>query len=123
LGELWNSQSTVLLRSTRCEWSKAWNEEVETWEGNHVDSELAEIRVQLTWESEASGNTAHGGRDEVVQVTISWGGKLECTEANIVKSLVVNAISLISVLNQLMNRESSIVWLNNGIRDLWRWDD
>jgi hypothetical protein len=49
---------------------------VETWEGNHVDSQFTEICIQLTWETEASGNSRHSGRDEMVQVTVSWRGEL-----------------------------------------------
>jgi hypothetical protein len=37
--------------------------------------------------------------------------------------LVVNAEGLIRVLNQLMNRESGVVWLNNRVGHLGRWDD
>ena len=46
----------------------------------HVDGEFTEIGIQLTWESEASGNTGHGGRDQMVQITIGWGGEFECSE-------------------------------------------
>ncbi|KAL0909434.1 hypothetical protein M5K25_020304 [Dendrobium thyrsiflorum] len=39
--------------------------------------------------------------------------KLESAEANIIESLIVKHHALISILNKLVNRESSIVWLHD----------
>ena len=54
----------------------------------------------------------------MVQVTVSWGGKFESTETDVVQSLVINTVRLICVLNQLMDREGSIVGLNNSVTHL-----
>ena len=51
----------------------------------------------------------------MVQVTVGGGGKLEGSEADIIKGFVVNDHAFISVFDQLMDRESSIVGFNNGI--------
>ena len=59
----------------------------------------------------------------MVKITIGWGGELEGSEADIVKGLVINAHDLISVLDELMDGKGGIVWLNDGIRDLWGWHD
>ena len=48
LGQLWYSQGSVLLRTTRGQWSKAQDEEVQTWEGDHVDCKLSQVGIQLT---------------------------------------------------------------------------
>jgi hypothetical protein len=56
-GELWNGKSTVLLGSTGGEGSETSHEEVETGEGDQVNGKLAEVRVELTWEAEATGDT------------------------------------------------------------------
>jgi hypothetical protein len=88
---------------------------VKTREGDHVDSELSEIGVKLTREAQAGSHTTHGSSYQVVQVTIGRGGELEGTEADIVQSLVVKDHNLISVLDQLVDRESSIVWLNDSV--------
>ena len=48
----------------------------------------------------------------MVQVAISWGGELECPEADVVKRLVINAESLVRVLDQLMNGQSGVVGLD-----------
>jgi len=118
LGELWHGQGSVLLATSGGKWSKTWHEEVESREWNHVDGELSEISVQLTWESEAGGDAAHGGRDEVVQITISWRGEFERSEADVVERLVVNAVGFVSVLNELVNGEGGVVGLDDGVGDL-----
>jgi hypothetical protein len=96
---------------------------VKPWEWNHVDGQFSEIGVQLTWESEAGGDTGHGGGDEVVQVTVGWGGELESSEADIVEGFVINNLDLISVLDELMDGEGGVIWLDNGVGDLWRWEN
>merc|ERR1719192_758816 len=57
LGQLWDSQGTVLLASTGGEGSESGHEEVETGEGHHVDGEFSEISIQLAGESEAGGHS------------------------------------------------------------------
>ena len=69
LGDGDGAEGVCTTTGQRCE---ANHEEVETREGNHVDSQLPQIRVELTREAQASGNTGHDGGDEVIQVTIGW---------------------------------------------------
>merc|ERR1711981_1256633 len=92
---------------------------METGEWHEVDGELAEIGVELTGETEAAGDSG----DEMVKITVGGGGELEGSEADIVKGLVVNAHDIIGVLDELMDREGSVVGLNDGIRDLGGWHD
>jgi hypothetical protein len=47
----------------------------------------------------------------VVKVTIGWGGKFECAEANIIKGFVVNAEYFICRFDELVNGECAVVWL------------
>ena len=92
---------------------------MESWEWDKVDSELSEIGVELSWESEAASDTGESSRDEMVKITVGWGGELEGSEADIVKGFVINAHNLIGVLNKLMDGEGGVIWLDDGIRDLW----
>merc|ERR1712126_164966 len=103
LCKLWNSDSSVLHGSSGCQWSKSRHEEVESGEWNHVDRQLPEVSIQLTWEPEAGGQSGHGQGDQMVEVTIGGGSKLQGSEAYVIESLVVNTVGLIGVLNQLVN--------------------
>merc|ERR1712029_77163 len=123
LGELWDGEGSVLLGSTGGEWGESNHEEVETWEWHQVDSELSQVRVELTWESEAAGDTGEGGRNEMVQISVGWGGQLKGSEADIVEGLVVNAHDIIGVLDELMDGEGGVVWLNDGVGHLGGWHD
>ena len=85
----------------------------------HVDSQLAEVRVELTREPQASRDTRHDDRDEVVEVTICWRRELERPEADVVERLVVDTEGLIRVLDKLVHGERGVVRLNDGVRHLW----
>ena len=54
----------------------------------------------------------------MVEVTISWGGQFQCSEADVVESLVVDAVGLVCVLDKLVNGEGGVVGLHHGVRDL-----
>ena len=59
----------------------------------------------------------------MVKITVGWGGELEGSEADIVKGFVIDDLNFIGVLNELMDGESGVVWLNNGVRDFWGWEN
>merc|ERR1719345_330810 len=123
LGKLRNSQSTILLRSTRCERCKPGHEEMQAREWDEVDSDLAEVAIQLAREAEAASHATHCGADKMVEVTISRCGQLQSAEANIVEGFVVEKEALICVLDELMEREHSVVWLHNSVGHFWGWDN
>jgi len=100
--------------------SESDHEEVETGEGNHVDGQLPQVRVELTGESQAGGYARHDSGNEVVQVTIGRVIQLEGPHADVVESLVVNAEGLVRVLDQLVDGECGVVRLDNGVGDLGR---
>jgi len=99
LGELRYGQSTLLLRSTGGQRGESDHEEVQSGERNQVHSHFAEISVELSRESDASGDTRDGSGDQVVQITIGWGGQLQGSEADVVKSLIVDYLHDVSVLD------------------------
>jgi hypothetical protein len=119
LGQLWDGKSSVDLGSSGGEWSETNHEEMESWEWNQVDGELSEIRVELTWESDGAGDTGHGDRDEMVQITVGWGGELKGSEADIVEGFVIDDLNSIRVFDKLMYRKCGIIWFNNSVGYFW----
>jgi hypothetical protein len=113
--KLRNRESTILLRTTGSERGKATDEEVKTWERNKVDSELTKIGVELTREPEGTSRARHDHRNEVVEISVGWSRQFECTEADIVQSFVVDTEDLIGGLDELMDRKSAIVRLDNSV--------
>jgi hypothetical protein len=119
LGQLWDGQSSVLLRTSGGQGSETDHEEMQSWEWHQVGGQFSQVRVQLTWESQAAGDTGDGGRDQMVKVTVGWGGQFQSSEADIVKSLVINDLDFISILDQLMDGKGGVVWLNDSVTDFW----
>ena len=118
LGQLRNGDGTERVGAAAGQRSEANHEEVETRERNHVDGQLAKIRVELTGETETGGHAGHDSRDQVVQVTVRGVGELEGAHADVIQSLVVDTEGLVGVLNELVDGKSGVVRLNNGIGDL-----
>ena len=117
LGQLGNSDGAEGVGVAAGQRSKADHEEVETREWNHVHGKLAEIRVELTRETQAGGDAGHDGGDEVVEVTIRWVLQLEGSHADVVKSLYPSAAAhplkrfqLTSLSIQKVSSECSTSW-------------
>jgi hypothetical protein len=121
LGELGHGDGTERVGATAGERSESDHEEMETGEGHHVDGQLPQVRVKLTGETQAGGDTGHDSGDEVVQVTVGGVVQLESPHADVVESLVVNAEGLVGVLDQLVDGEGGVVGLDNGVGDLGGW--
>ena len=54
----------------------------------------------------------------MVQVIVGGGGQLESAEADVIQRLVIDAEGLVGVLDELVDGESGVVGLNNGVRNL-----
>jgi len=55
----------------------------------------------------------------MVQITVGWGSELKGSEADIVEGFVIDDLDDIGVLDELMDGEGTVVWLDDGIRNLW----
>jgi len=106
------------LRAEGSEWGKSDQEEVETRERNHVNGKLSKIAVQLSRESEGAGSSGDSIGNQVVQVTVSGVSKLQGAEANIVKSFVIKSVTLVGVLNKLVDGESGVVRFDDSVGNL-----
>ena len=90
----------------------------ETSANSGTQSSGAAVNSNLAWEAEAGSDTRHGGRDEVIEVTVGRSGQLQSAETDVIQSLVINAVSFIRVLNELMHGQSCIVRLHDRVRHL-----
>jgi hypothetical protein len=77
----------------------------------HVDDQLPEIRIKLTREAQAGGDTQHDDGNEVLEITIRWCREFEGPEADVIECLVVNAESFIQILHKVVDGEGGIVGL------------
>ena len=59
----------------------------------------------------------------MVQVTIGWSGKFKSSETDIIKSFIINNLTLIWVFDKLMYGKCSIIWFYNSIRYFWGWEN
>lgn len=55
---------------------------------------------------------------EMIEISIGWSGEFEGSETDVIKGLVVNTIGFVCIFDQLMNRQSGVVWLYHGVRNL-----
>ena len=115
LGEFRDGECAVLLRASAGERGESRHEEVETREGDHVHGQFPQVSVELTGESQAGGDAAHCSGDQMVEIAVRGGGKLECAEADIVEGLVVDAVGLVCVFYKLVNGKGGVVGLYNSV--------
>ena len=110
-----DGECSVLLRSAGSEWSESSHEKVESREWNKVDCKFSEVEVELTRESEAAGAPGETGGDQMVEISVRRRRELQCAEADVVQSLIIHAETLVTVLDELMNRERAIVRLDDRV--------
>merc|ERR1719179_8771 len=54
----------------------------------------------------------------MIQISVSGISQLQSSKADVVESLIVDAVGLVSVLDQLVDGEGGVVGLHHGVRDL-----
>ena len=61
------------------------------------------ILTYLSWEPQARGHTTHCRGHQMIQVPVCRIAQLKGSEAYVIQSLVVDAVSFVSVFNELMH--------------------
>lgn len=92
-----------------------------SWVWDQVGLELSNINVQGTIEPQRSSQGRDDLRDETVEVGVSGPLNAEGTSADVVDSFIVEEDRDISVLQERVSGEDTVVRLNDRGRDLWRW--
>ena len=105
------------------DWSIRRKHEMDSWVWDQVSLELSDINVEGTIESEGSSQGGDNLGNESVQVGVGWSLDVEVSSADIVNGLVIEHNGDISVLEEGVGGEDSVVWLNDGSGDLGRWVD
>ena len=118
LSQLGHRDGAVRSGPAASQGRKADHEKVQTREGNHVDGQLAQVRVELTGETETGRDARHDDRDEVVQVAVGRSRELQGTEANVVQRFIVDTEGLVRVFDELVHRESGVVGLDDSVGHL-----
>jgi hypothetical protein len=59
----------------------------------------------------------------MIKISISGGGEFEGSETDVIKSFIIDDHAFVRVLNELMNGKGSVVWFDDGVGDLGRWDN
>ena len=58
----------------------------------------------------------------MVKIAISWGGKLQGAEVNVVKCFVINAECFVRVLHKLVDGKGSVIGLNIAAEKMLSWE-
>ena len=103
LSELRDGEGSVLLGSSGGQRSESNHEEVETDEGNQVDSKFSQVGIELTGESQGAGDSGHDGGNEMVQISVGGGGQFEGSEADVIEGFVIDDHDLVGRVDQQMN--------------------
>ena len=58
----------------------------------------------------------------MVKIAISWGGKLQGAEVNVVKCFVINAERFVRILHELVDGKGSVIGLNTAAEKVLNWE-
>ena len=95
--------------------TKSWGYQLvqERWLCSGVGLELVHVDVQFTIESDGCSHGGHDLADDVVQDGLAWSLDVQLRLADGVQSFVVKNEGHISVVQEPMGGQKSVVWLDN----------
>jgi hypothetical protein len=123
IGDFSNGELFVIGFLSRDDWSIGVHDEMDTWVWDEIGLEFSDIDVKSTIESEGSSQTGDDLSDKSVKVGVGWSFDIEVSSADIVDSFVIKHERDIFVLEEGVGGKDGIVWLNDGVGDLWGWVD
>ena len=86
---------------------------MQTREGNHIDSKLSKIRIELAGKTEISSDIRHDCGNEMVEVSLGRSIEFQCTNADVIQCLIVKAESLTNVITGTERGRALQQWIYN----------
>jgi hypothetical protein len=93
--------------------------EMDTRVGHEVGLELSDVHVQGAVETQRGCQRRDNLRDQPVQVGVRRTLDVQVAAADVIQGLVVNLVRHVSVLQQGVDAQHTVVGLDNGSRHLW----
>jgi len=118
VGDLSNRQLLVVGLLGGDDWGISDQREVNSRVGDQIGLELGQVNVESTVESERGGDGRHDLTNESVQVGVGGSLDVQVSSADVVDGLVVDHEGAVRVLEGGVRGEDTVVWLNDGGRDL-----
>jgi len=118
VGDLSDGELLVVSLLSRDDGSVRGKHEVDTRVGHQVGLELSDVHVQGTIEAQGGSQGRDALGDQTIEVGVSGTLNVEVTTADVIQSFVVHLACDISVLQEGVYTEDTVVWLNNGSGDL-----
>jgi phosphoribosylformylglycinamidine (FGAM) synthase-like amidotransferase family enzyme len=119
VGDLSDGKLLVVSLLSRDDRSIRGKHEVNSWVWDKIGLELSNIDVKSTIETKGSSKRRNNLTNKSVKIGVSWSLNIKGSSAHIVKGLVIQTESTVSVLKKGMGRKYVVVWLDDGSSDLW----
>jgi hypothetical protein len=119
VGDLSDGKLLVVSLLSRDDRSIRGKHEVNSWVWDKIGLELSNIDVKSTIETKGSSKRRNNLTNKSVKIGVSWSLNIKRSSAHIVKGLVIQTESTVSVLKKGMGRKYVVVWLDDGSSDLW----
>lgn len=103
------------------DWGIGGKHEVDSWVWDQVGLELSHINIQGTIEPQRSSQGRNNLRDETVEVGVGRSLNVKGASTDVIDSFIVEEDGDISVFQERVSGEDTVVRLNNRGGDLWRW--
>lgn len=87
---------------------------MDSWIRDQIGLEFSNINVQGSIESQRGSQRGNDLGYQSVQVGIGWSFNIQLSSADIIDSFIVQHNINISVFQQRVGRQDTVVWFNDG---------